>query len=53
MEAFGGKGYFVSHVAELQPALEEAVTSKTPSLVNIQIDPSGPTPKNVQQHQKK
>lgn len=39
MEAFGGKGYWVKTPAELKAALEEAVASKKPCLINAMIDP--------------
>ena len=39
MEAFGGKGYLVETPAELKAALEEAVASKKPCLINAMIDP--------------
>lgn len=39
IEAFGGKGHFVTKVAELDPTLREAVADPTPSIVNIMIDP--------------
>ncbi len=39
IEAFGGKGYFVTSHSELGPALEKALADPTPSLVNVMIDP--------------
>ncbi|GAB4333402.1 MAG: oxalyl-CoA decarboxylase [Dehalococcoidia bacterium] len=39
IEGFGGKGYFVTKVAELRPALEEAMASDMPTIVNIMINP--------------
>ncbi len=39
MEAFGGKGYLVNTPEELKAALEEAVASKKPCLINAMIDP--------------
>ena len=39
IEAFGGKGYFVTEVAELDATLRKAVDDPTPSIVNIMIDP--------------
>jgi 2-hydroxyacyl-CoA lyase 1 len=39
IEAFGGKGYFVTTPAELRPALEEALAADVPTLVNVMIDP--------------
>lgn len=39
MEALGGKGYLANTPAELKAALEEAVASKKPCLINAMIDP--------------
>lgn len=39
IEAFGGQGFFVDRVADLGPALDRAIASDRPALVNIQIDP--------------
>ena len=39
IEAFGGKGYFVTELAELDATLKKAVDDPTPSIVNIMIDP--------------
>ena len=39
IEAFGGKGYFVTTVDELDSTLRTAVNDPTPSIVNIMIDP--------------
>jgi 2-hydroxyacyl-CoA lyase 1 len=39
IEAFGGRGYFVTRPAELGPALKEALADPTPSVVNVMIDP--------------
>ena len=39
IEAFGGKGYFVTELAELDSTLRTAVADPTPSIVNIMIDP--------------
>lgn len=39
MEAFGGKGYWVKTPAELKAALNEAIASKKPCLINAMIDP--------------
>jgi len=38
MEAFGGVGVMVSTPAELRSAMEEAVRSRTPTLINAVID---------------
>jgi 2-hydroxyacyl-CoA lyase 1 len=38
IEAFGGKGYFVTKVAELEPTLREALADKKANIVNIMID---------------
>jgi len=40
IEAFGGDGYFVEQPGELRPALEKALNSDRPSVVNIMINPS-------------
>uniref|UniRef100_H2ZRY4 2-hydroxyacyl-CoA lyase n=1 Tax=Latimeria chalumnae TaxID=7897 RepID=H2ZRY4_LATCH len=41
MSAFGGKGYFVQTPEELQKALTASLAdNKTPSLINVMIDPS-------------
>jgi 2-hydroxyacyl-CoA lyase 1 len=37
MEAFGGKGYFVTESADLKPALDAAMKADGPALVNIMI----------------
>jgi 2-hydroxyacyl-CoA lyase 1 len=37
MDAFGGKGFFVTESSELKPALEAALNTDGPSLVNIMI----------------
>ncbi len=39
MEAFGGKGYFVTKPEELEPALKSAFADSGPTIVNIMIDP--------------
>ena len=39
MEALGGKGYLANNPTELKAALEEAVASKKPCLINAMIDP--------------
>ena len=39
VEAFGGRGFLVEKVAELGPALEEALAEKRPAVVNVLIDP--------------
>ena len=36
-EAFGAKGYRVSTPAELKAALEEAIASKKPALIDVQL----------------
>ena len=36
-EAFGAKGYYVSTPAELSAALTEAIASKAPALINVQL----------------
>ncbi len=41
-EAFGAKGYRVNNVADLKTALEEAIASKAPALIDVQLaDNSG------------
>lgn len=39
IEAFGGKGYYVTTPSELGPALKSALAEPGPTLVNIMIDP--------------
>ncbi|MCM1511730.1 MAG: oxalyl-CoA decarboxylase [Oxalobacter formigenes] len=39
IEAFGGKGYNATTPAEVEAALEEAIKSKKPCLINIVLDP--------------
>ncbi len=39
MEALGGKGYLANNPTELKAALEEAVASRKPCLINAMIDP--------------
>jgi 2-hydroxyacyl-CoA lyase 1 len=39
IEAFGGKGYFVTTPDELAPTLKKALEDPTPSVVNIMINP--------------
>ena len=39
IEAFGGRGYFVTEPAELQTVLKEALNDPNPNLVNVMIDP--------------
>lgn len=39
IEAFGGRGYFVTTPAELASALKEALSDPVPSVVNVMIDP--------------
>jgi thiamine pyrophosphate-dependent acetolactate synthase large subunit-like protein len=56
MEAFGGRGYFVASSEDLKRVLSElknTTEDTTPTLVNIAIDPRGPVPLNVAQHQAK
>jgi len=43
MEAFGGKGYLVRSPDELRQAVQEAMASGKPSLVNAIIDPAAGT----------
>ena len=37
MEAFGGKGYYVTTPEEFEKALEASVLSKEPTLINVQL----------------
>ena len=37
MEAFGGKGYFVTDPKDLKAALDGAMAFKGPALVNVQL----------------
>ena len=39
IEAFGGKGYFVTKPDELGPALKDALADPFPNIVNIMINP--------------
>lgn len=39
IEAFGGKGYFVTSVGELGPAIRSAIENPKPCIVNVMIDP--------------
>jgi oxalyl-CoA decarboxylase len=39
-EAFGGKGYHVTTAAELQSALSDALASKSPAIVDCELDPA-------------
>lgn len=48
MSAFGGKGYFVKTPEELQNALKATLTDqRTPSLINVMIDPQSERKKQV------
>jgi thiamine pyrophosphate-dependent acetolactate synthase large subunit-like protein len=38
-EAFGARGFYVESLAELRPALEAAMASPHPTIVNVIIDP--------------
>jgi len=40
IEAFGGKGWFVERPEELRPALDAAMGSGGPAIVNVMISPS-------------
>lgn len=37
MEAFGGKGYYVTTPEEFEQALEASIVSKEPTLINVQL----------------
>jgi 2-hydroxyacyl-CoA lyase 1 len=39
IEAFGGRGFFVTRPAELGPALKEALADPRPTIVNVMINP--------------
>lgn len=39
-KAFGGDSYFVSSYQEMRVVFEQAVASKRPNIINVQIDPS-------------
>lgn len=39
-KAFGGDSYFVSGYQEMKVVFEQAVASKRPNIINVQIDPS-------------
>ena len=39
IEAFGGKGFYVTEPSELQGTLEKAIAMDEPTIVNIMIDP--------------
>ncbi|HET7198601.1 MAG TPA: thiamine pyrophosphate-dependent enzyme, partial [Burkholderiales bacterium] len=43
MEAFGGVGAYVTTPAELRSAIEQALRSKKPTLVNAMIDETAGT----------
>lgn len=40
VEAFGGKGYYVERPEDLRSALDEAMQSEMPSVVNVMISPA-------------
>merc|ERR1711879_293202 len=40
IEAFGGKGYYVTKPEEIEPAMRDALAQKCPTIVNIMIDPA-------------
>jgi 2-hydroxyacyl-CoA lyase 1 len=39
IEAFGGRGYFVTNPGELEQSLKEALADPMPTLINVMIDP--------------
>ena len=39
IEAFGGRGYFVTDPGQLEQSLKEALADPNPSLINVMIDP--------------
>jgi len=38
IEAFGGKGYYITRPEEIQPTMRDALSQKCPTIVNIMID---------------
>eukprot|EP01123_Difflugia_compressa_P008443 TRINITY_DN2512_c0_g1_i1.p1 TRINITY_DN2512_c0_g1~~TRINITY_DN2512_c0_g1_i1.p1 ORF type:complete len:310 (-),score=49.62 TRINITY_DN2512_c0_g1_i1:138-1028(-) len=53
IEAFGGKGFYVEEPDQLEETLKQALSHQVgPTLVNIVIDPHGPTPSVVASAQK-
>lgn len=38
-EAFGGRGFYVEKPADLRPALDKAMSSGGPAIVNVVLDP--------------
>jgi len=47
IEAFGGKGYFVTTHDQLVSSLKDAINDSHPTLVNVMIKTDGPIPKIV------
>jgi len=47
MEAFGGRGSLVTEPGEIAPALERALATPGPSLVNVLTDPAVPYPRGA------
>ena len=41
MQALGGKGFEATSEAQFQEAMHQALTYDGPSLIDVQIDPSG------------
>jgi 2-hydroxyacyl-CoA lyase 1 len=49
VEAFGGKGWFVTSPKDLGPALQEALAHSRPTIVNVMLDPrAGRLPQQFQ-----
>ena len=40
MDLFGGKGFYVEHVKDLPMALDEALQTDVPTLIEIPVDPT-------------
>jgi len=47
IEAFGGRGFYVEDPEKLEETIKLALAHPGPCLVNIMIDPDGPTPSVV------
>jgi len=47
IEAFGGKGFYLDDPSQAESTLREALSTNTPTIVNIVIDASGPVPSIV------
>lgn len=38
--AFDGRGWFIERAEELGPALDEALASDAPTILNVMVDPA-------------